>query len=151
MIITSALQWIMNCAVGTPFQKNSKIEENYLKPETLVIVALTEVDLSGTYSVKSLFWERVTTVRNSLETNEGYLGGAIRREIFGSRAWTMTVWKDEKSLDNFVESREHERAMKEGGSAVRKAKFYRGKKKWKELPLPWDIVQHLIEEEGRAE
>lgn len=47
----------MNCAVGTPFQKNSKIEENYLKPETLVIVALTEVDLSGTYSVKSLFWE----------------------------------------------------------------------------------------------
>lgn len=151
MILASTLQWIMSCAVGTPFQKNSKLDESVLKPETLVTVALTEVDISGSYSVKSVFWDRVGSVRSSLESNPGFLGGSIRREIFGSRAWTMTIWKDEQSLENFVESREHERAMKEGGPAVRKAKFYRGKKMWKEIPLSWDIAEQLIDEEGRVE
>jgi hypothetical protein len=152
LMILSLLNLLSNCAIGTPFAKSSKINDFGLKPETQVTIAITEVDIEGASSSnRSTFWDRVSSVRSSLDSNKGYLGGAIRREIFGSRAWTMTTWINEEALEQFVESREHERAMKEGEPAVKKAKFYRGKRAWSEIPLDWKEAERLIDEEGRSE
>lgn len=147
----SILVWISNCTIATPFQKNDRLKLSDLKKQTLVVVAITEVEIKGSFSLRSIFWNRVSSVRSSLAENEGYLGGAIRRELFGNRAWTMTVWKDEISLDRFVESVEHERAMREGGPAVTKSKFYRGYKQWQEIPLSWETAEKIMEEEARVE
>lgn len=151
MTLLSIATWISNCAMATPFTKSTQINQVNLTPEKEVVLALTEVHITGQSKDKSTFWDRVMSVRNSLESNPGYLGSAIRREIFGSRAWTMTVWKDEESLDAFVYSREHERAMKDGAPAVKKALFYRSKRKWKEIPIDWKEAEALILEEGREE
>ncbi|MCZ8344296.1 MAG: hypothetical protein O9301_14775 [Leptospira sp.] len=142
---------ISNCVVGTPFQKSSKLSDYKIKEDTVVVVALTEVETKGSISDLWTFWKRVSSVRESIESNPGYLGGSIRRQLFGSKAWTMTVWKDEESIDNFVYAKEHERAMKEGGPAVKRGRFYRIQKQWKEVPIPWEVAEELVHEEGRME
>jgi len=151
MIFFSMFQWILNCAISSPFQKSSKIAQYNLTPDSIVTVALTEVDIYGSYSDKSTFWDRVSSVRSSLEENDGYLASAIRKEIFGSRAWTMTIWKNDEALEQFIYSRAHERAMKDGAPAVKNSKFYRSQRTWKELPMAWEVVEKLIYEEGRME
>lgn len=151
MVFLFVWQSISSCAIATPFQKSPKFDTIEMTPETIVILALTEVEITGSSADKSTFWDRVTSVRKSLDVMPGYLGGAIRREILGPRAWTQTVWRSEEELDLFVASREHERAMREGAPAVKTSKFYRGRHAWKELPMGWDVVEKLIEEEGRKE
>jgi heme-degrading monooxygenase HmoA len=42
----------------------------------------------------------------------GLLGHAVRFEIFGNKAWTMTAWKDEASLTAFVRSPAHRAAVR---------------------------------------
>ncbi|PKA26439.1 DUF3291 domain-containing protein [Leptospira levettii] len=150
-MIMILLIWLIHCKIATPFQRNESVNKDLYENETEVVIAITEVEISGSYSLRSIFWNRVSSVRSKLNQNEGYLGGAIRREIFGNRAWTMTVWKNESALDQFVYSKEHEIAMKEGGPAVKKSKFYRGFVKWKELPISWERAEKLIDEEGRTE
>ncbi|PJZ36862.1 hypothetical protein CH354_12270 [Leptospira levettii] len=150
-MIMILFSWLIHCKIATPFQRNESVNKDLYENETEVVIAITEVEISGSYSLRSIFWNRVSSVRSKLNQNEGYLGGAIRREIFGNRAWTMTVWKNESALDQFVYSKEHERAMKEGGPAVKKSKFYRGFVKWKELPISWERAEKLIDEEGRTE
>ncbi len=142
---------VSNCTVAAPFQKSSRFEQYNITENTEVLVALTEVEIHGSIFDQFTFWRRVTSVRGSLEENKGYLGVTIRREIFGSMAWTMTVWKDESSLEDFVYSREHERAMKDGAPAVKRGRFFRIKKQWKDLPMPWEEATHLVHEEGRVE
>lgn len=151
MTLLSIATWITNCAFATPFAKSKKVEDLKITPETEVVFAITEVHIQGSSNNKNTFWDRVFSVRDNLESNPGYLGSSIRREVLGSRAWTMTVWKDTESLEAFVYSREHERAMKEGAPAVQKALFYRSKKKWKDLPIPWKEAEALILEDGREE
>ncbi|MCW7512604.1 hypothetical protein [Leptospira levettii] len=150
-MIMILLSWLIHCKIATLFQRNESVNKDLYENETEVVIVITEVEISESYSLRSIFWNRVSSVRSKLNQNEGYLGGAIRREIFGNRAWTMTVWKNESALDQFVYSKEHEIAMKEGGPAVKKSKFYRGFVKWKELPISWERAEKLIDEEGRTE
>ncbi|TGM05201.1 DUF3291 domain-containing protein [Leptospira jelokensis] len=151
LIMITFLNWFSYCTIATPFQKNINPKNAMLSNDSSVVIAITEVEIEGSYSIRSIFWDRVSSVRSKLDQNEGYLGGAIRREIFGNRAWTMTVWKNESALDQFVYSLEHERAMKEGGPAVKKSKFYRGFRTWNEIPLSWKVAETLLAEEGRVE
>ncbi len=151
IMLATFISTIVGCTIASPFQKSSKIDSTLIKPETIVLVALTEVETKGSILEQITFWKRVSSVRSSLEDNKGYLGGCIRRQVFGNRAWTMTVWENEDSLEGFVYSREHERAMKEGAPAVEANRFYRIRKPWKHIPLPWKDVEMLVRENGRME
>ncbi|GBF51749.1 hypothetical protein LPTSP4_32870 [Leptospira ryugenii] len=150
-LLVALTSWISNCAFASPFQKSAQINQFNLQPDSEVLIALTEVDIAGTNADRSTFWDRVSSVRNDLKNRPGFLGASIRKEVFGSRAWTMTVWTNEEALEDFVYAKEHERAMKEGAPAVRKGTFYRGKKKWKEIPIAWEEAERLLSEEGRTE
>lgn len=145
------VSFLINCAISAPFQKSSQFDKYNVNDNTEVVVALTEVEIHGSLLNQLTFWRRVSSVRSNIESNNGYLAGSIRREIFGSNAWTMTVWKDEDSIDNFIYSQEHERAMKEGAPAVKKGRFFRIRKQWRELPLAWEEAINLVHEEGRIE
>jgi len=149
MMLTTIFSAVIGCTVASPFQQSSKLGSTSIQPETIVVVALTEVETKGSIFEQITFWKRVSSVRSSLEDNQGYLGGSIRRQLFGNRAWTMTVWENEDSLENFVDSREHERAMKEGAPAVEANRFYRIRKPWKDVPIKWEEVETLIKENGR--
>jgi heme-degrading monooxygenase HmoA len=148
-MISLITSWITSCTVHSPFQKSEKLQNYNLTDESIVIVALTQVETGFNPINLATFWSRVMDVRSSLDTNPGYLGGSIRRQLIGSKAWTMTVWKDSDSLDDFIYSKTHEKAMKDGAPAVNKSIFYRIKKKWKEIPIDWETAVKEIEENGR--
>jgi heme-degrading monooxygenase HmoA len=136
--------FLANCTVGTPFTKSNQSKQLTLKDNQKIILSITEAHTSGSIFDRFTFWRRVSDVRNDLDNNQGYLGGAIRREIFGSKAWTMTAWVDEQSLEDFVLSREHDRAIKEGSKALAKANFYRKEMEWRQVPLSWEeAIQEL--------
>lgn len=149
MLVSFISSFLSHCALGIPFQKSDQWTKLDIQPNTNVLVAFTEVKTGGSFWDRRIFWSRVSDVRNSLHTNTGYLGGSIRREFFGDYAWTVTVWKDEDSLEKFIFDREHTRAMKEGDAAVAKGKFLRMWKPAREVPIDWDIAIPLIREEGR--
>lgn len=151
LVITMFFSTLAGCAIASPFKKSPKIDSSLIDPDTIVVVALTEVHTKGSILEQITFWKRVSSVRNSLEDNQGFLGGSIRRQIFGNQAWTMTVWENEDSLDDFIYSKEHERAMKEGAPAVESNRFYRMNRPWKDVPLAWEEVEILIKEKGRLD
>lgn len=149
MFISLISSFLSHCAVGTPFQKSEHWTTLKIQPNTTVLVAYTEVKTGGTFWDRRIFWSRVSDVRNSLNANSGYLGGSIRREIFGEYAWTMTVWTDEDALEKFIFDKEHSRAMKDADAAVAKGKFLRIWKPTSEVPMDWNVAVPLIREEGR--
>jgi heme-degrading monooxygenase HmoA len=144
-----ALLFTLNCTVAAPFKKSTQWDQKKVQSSTKVLVAYTEVKITGSIWDQRIFWNRVSDVRRSLDENQGYLGGSIRRELFGEYAWTMTVWTDEESLEEFIDSREHSRAMKEGDSAVGGGKFLRIWVDAESLPLPWEEAITKIRNEGR--
>lgn len=143
VLLTTSLL-LSNCVIGSPFTKSQQSRTLDLKDEQEVVLAITEATTTGSIFERFIFWRRVSDVNNDLNNNKGYLGGSIRRQVFGSKAWTMTVWLDEESLENFVESRIHARAMREGANALEKSNFHRMRVQWKNLPLTWqEAIQEL--------
>lgn len=88
VLLTTSLL-LSNCVIGSPFTKSQQSRTLDLKDEQEVILAITEATTTGTIFERFTFWRRVSDVNNDLNNNKGYLGGSIRREVFGSKAWTM--------------------------------------------------------------
>jgi hypothetical protein len=79
----------------------------------------------------------------------GFVGYAKRTRLFGNEAWTMTIWADEKSLNDFVESKVHQTAIRESINALASANFARVELKRAEMPLSWDRALQLLAQNGR--
>lgn len=74
-----------------------------------LVVAVTNARLH--YWRRGPFDRYTQEVYAKMDTHEGYLGGAIKREIFGREVWTFTVWRDKAALKKFVHSAGHLNAM----------------------------------------
>jgi len=67
------------------------------------------------------FWDNNKILYKSLTTEEEHpnlIGFQLKKEVFGPRAWTLTIWKDEESLKAFVRSDAHRKGMREGRDAL---------------------------------
>lgn len=147
--LLSVCVWLMlsACTVGTPFNSSKALEA--MPNDVHVVVGVTHV-MTGDDSAKNkIFWDYTMRVVDSLPSHDGYLGHRIRRRIFGNEAWTMTVWTDEKALQNFVSGAQHSDAIKNGLDAVTKARFVRFVLAKAQIPLSWDDAEKVMDEKGR--
>lgn len=94
-----------SCTISTPL-RDKRLEGR----KSLVVVAVTNAILKPGRE-KGLFFKYSKEILEKLPNHKGYLGGSIRREVFGNEAWTLTVWESEAALQNFVMSGEHLNAM----------------------------------------
>jgi heme-degrading monooxygenase HmoA len=133
--------------IGMPFRGTDALDN--LPPETLVTVGMTHVTNGDDSKKNDVFWDHTYAVIDSLPTHAGYLGHKVRKEIFGNEAWTMTVWKDEESLNGFVRGDKHGEAIQNGLDAVAKARFVRFTIERSKIPLPWDEAEKIMNEKGR--
>jgi heme-degrading monooxygenase HmoA len=141
-IILMFLSFLFNCKISTPFKKfNTTIPK-----DQIVIIGLTYIEVGKESHHTKIFWNHVFSIKDSIQENDGILGISIRRELFGNRGWTMTIWKDEDSLDSFVEGKRHRIAMKEGMPALIKTKFLRIERRYEEIPIAWKEVEKLLED-----
>jgi len=144
ILLFSFSNFINSLTFSTPFKEfNSKFPK-----EKDVVLSITYIEINKSSSELSKFWEHVFSIRNKMNENPGVLGVSIRKSIFSNKAWTMTIWEDESSLENFVEGERHRTAIKEGRTTILKTKFYRNTIKYSELPISWDYAERLVEEKG---
>jgi len=69
------------------------------------------------------FFKDTKAVLATMADQPGLLGHAVRFEIFGNKAWTMTAWKDEASLTAFVRSPAHREAVRRSGETAQNIRF----------------------------
>jgi heme-degrading monooxygenase HmoA len=141
LMVTSA------CKIGPPFYRTPALETGG-SPEDKVVVGLTYVKTGKNRQAVNRFWSHVTKVNSAMKSQPGYLGGAIRRQIFGKQGWTMSVWKDHASLDAFVESEYHQKAIREGMAGLDISRFARIEVRRDEVPLSWKRVEEVLTKYG---
>jgi len=136
------------CAVSTTFTgpKSQRLEKNQE-----VIVVVTHAILKETSEKKSTFWSYVTQIENSLNEHDGFIGFSKRRTLLGDEAWTLTVWKDVASLNKFVRSKIHQRAIQEAMPSLNSMRFTRFTTSAKKLPVPWEQALKVLEEQNIRE
>jgi len=70
------------------------------------------------------------------------LGYSVLARPLSKRFWTLSVWKDEAALRNFVQCPPHMRVMTALTPHVGETKFARWTVKGAQLPLSWDDALH---------
>ncbi|MEM7602646.1 MAG: antibiotic biosynthesis monooxygenase [Verrucomicrobiota bacterium] len=95
------------------------------------------------------FFSDLNATMESIREHEGLVGYAARKQLIGSKVWTVSVWRDKAALRRFVRSDAHQAAI-EGGSisreSVRSAMF---EVEPGDLPIPWkSVVEALKTQEG---
>lgn len=138
---------ISSCKIGTPWEEKKTKDMNLEKE---VIVGLTYIEAGVDSAKNKIFWKNTFEVKNKLKDYPGYIGGSIRKEIFGNRGWTMSVWEDEESLEKFVYGERHQRAIEVGMPALIKTKFARVKVKRSKIPLDWEEVERILNVEAKS-
>ena len=135
------------CTVGTPYRESRPAGG---EPQGLVVIALTEATLGPDRAARAAFWEGVRAVESDLPNQQGLLGHALRRELFGNRAWTMTVWESERDLDRFVTAPVHAQAIRAGSAAVVGQRFATITRPRAAVPLPWAEALDVLAREGQG-
>jgi quinol monooxygenase YgiN len=135
------------CAVATPFRDTATGRAG---EAGVAIVALTEATLGPDRAARAAFWDGVRTVERTLPAQPGLLGYALRRDILGNRAWTMTVWESEADLNRFVSSPAHAAAIRGGNPAIAGQRFATVTRPRAAGPLPWAEALDVLAREGQG-
>ena len=145
------LSSFFGCVIDTPL-KGPGVESGSgeMKDEAeTVFVSLTYAVLVDDPKLNSTFWSHVGMVEASLPGHPGFVGYSKRKRLFGNEAWTMTIWTDEKSLNDFIESEVHQTAIRDSMKALDSATFARIELKREEIPLSWKSALPLLDKYGR--
>jgi heme-degrading monooxygenase HmoA len=144
-----AMTTLPSCEVATPFRG-----PGYARPDGVILPgAGPTVWVAVTYAVldnssRGTFDDYSRKVVESLPQNDGYIGHSVRAKLLGNKMWTMTVWRDEPSLNSFVRSPLHREAVRKGLGGVLRGKFLRFEHPTDAAPPSWDEVlaqMHAIE------
>ena len=142
---------LTGCAVATPFRGPGYDPDLgvTLEGNGSVVVAVTEAVLRNDRFKRTDFWTQVSSVEGTLIEMPGLIGYSKRTSLFGPQAWTVTVWKDEASLNAFVQSDVHQRAIAEAFDALKLARFVRFQAARTDVPVSWDRAIEMLEQQGR--
>lgn len=147
MSLLLMLQILSACTISKPFKQTKELKT--LPKNQVVIVGLTYAAIKKDQK-KHVFWDNVESIIKSLDDQPGFLGYSVRRGLLGNEAWTMTVWKDKNSLQSFISSDAHVKAMKEGSTVIKKASFHNFKTEVKNIPISWKEAINLLDQNGRS-
>lgn len=104
-IMISALA--SGCAISMPFQVTDEGKAFISRPDSShsMVVSVTEATLPQGFRAKRIFWKQIRNLLRVLPEENGLLGYSVRRAVSGTRAWTLTVWKDEPTMQAFSRRR----------------------------------------------
>lgn len=120
--VGALLSSLWSCTVSTPF-RGPGYSNGTPGSDGDVIVAVTHATLHR--GNRSAFDKHTSLVIKDIPTHAGYLGHSVRKQLFGNEVWTLSVWRDHVSLDEFVRAPVHREAIKQGIDAIIEAQFLR--------------------------
>jgi hypothetical protein len=135
------------CTFGMPFRGALSEAGSGVTPSPdTVVVAVTHAVLRPDRAARSSFWSYVRTVGDTLPDQPGFVGYSLRRTLLGGEGWTLTVWRDDASLDAFATHPIHLAAIRESGDALESFRSARIELPAAEIPLSWGRALQLFEE-----
>ena len=145
-LLLSAIFALAGCAIATPTTVVEGVAG--LDDDHLLTVAITEAHHAAIGRDRSNFWHHTKAVAKQMDQHSGLVQYALRRELFGTRAWTLSVWKDEDSLNRFYWSRVHAQAMAVATDGLSGGKFARLQIPASEIAeLSWDRALLAIQKQ----
>lgn len=141
----SALPFLGSCQISTPFRGPAFEGEQgsgILDAQGQIVVAITEGRVEGPGD----FWGHLRRVEDALARADGLLGYSLRTQIFGRTVWTMSAWKNRDALQNFLRSRAHRDAVRDGGIPRSSVRSRILEVDAQTFPLPWRRALSLVRE-----
>jgi heme-degrading monooxygenase HmoA len=135
--------WLTGCAFSAPFKKTALAREGGLTPDRPVLLVVSSTEHRP--GMRSEFFKDTKAVLATMGEQPGLLGHAVRFEIFGNKAWTMTAWKDEASLTAFVRSPAHREAVRRSGETAQNIRFASVEMPLGALPMSWAEARRLLD------
>jgi hypothetical protein len=75
--------------------------------------------------------------RRQLKTTRGVIGYSLDAKLFARKFWTLSVWEDQQSLNNFVRQIPHSQIMQSMAPHMGKSQFAQWSVTAAEIPLDW--------------
>lgn len=74
----------------------------------------------------------------------GLVGNSLQAQLLNKSFWTLSVWRDESSLDTFLQALPHLRIMQQLRPYMGQTQFVRWQARGAELPPTWpDAMKRL--------
>ena len=89
------------------------------------------------YRALPSFFRFTFQAQRQLKSATGLIGYAMSVNPWSLQAWTISVWEDQQSLDNFVNRLPHSRIMQALAPHMGKTKFAQWPVSAAEIPLDW--------------
>ncbi|MEO0652287.1 MAG: antibiotic biosynthesis monooxygenase [Planctomycetota bacterium] len=133
------------CTVSTPFRgpgfEDGRLGD--LGADGTVVVALTQATLKA--GASRAFFEASGEIADEMEQAPGHLGHSLRRVLFGSEAWTLSVWEDRDALRGFIRQPAHTEAMKRADEWIETFMTDNFEVRRSALPLSWGRAIEILE------
>jgi len=106
------------------------------KPESTYLALLSYLPLRHFRAVPKFFRYTAQT-RRQLKTTAGIIGYALQGRPFSRQFWTLSVWEDQQSLNNFVSQIPHSQIMQVLAPHMGETKFAQWTVTSCEIPPDW--------------
>jgi quinol monooxygenase YgiN len=112
------------------------------------VALLSYLPLKSYWRMPSFFYY-TAQVAKQLASARGLLGYSVLTRPLSKRFWTLSAWKDETALGDFVQKPPHVRIMTALALDMEQTKFWRWTVKGSQLPLRWDDALRRFADNSR--
>ena|SRR2546427_11871055 len=93
-----------------------------------------------------VFLRHVEAIRKQLSASRGLIGYSLRADFPERQFWTLSIWEDGATLEEFVHGAPHVGIMKTLRPHMAKTKFVRWKTLWSSLAPTWEDALARLED-----
>jgi len=90
------------------------------------------------------FFRFTSEIRRQLRTAPGLIGYSLDARPLARTFWTLSVWRDQQSLSDFVAAVPHSRIMQSLAPHMGKSQFAQWTVESNEIPLDWNTAKARI-------
>ena len=109
-------------------------------PDKTYLALISYLPLRHFRAIPDFFRFSLQTHRQ-LKTTPGVIGYCLEAKPFSRKFWTLSVWEDQKSLNNFVRQIPHSQIMQALAPHMGKSQFARWSVTHAEIPLDWSSAK----------
>ena len=106
------------------------------EPDREYLALLSYLPLNR-YRMIPQFLRYSSEVRAQLKESDGLVGYSLLAQLFRRRFWTLSVWRDEQALMDFVRKLPHRKVMGDLQGHMGKTEFARWKISSSSIPSSW--------------
>jgi hypothetical protein len=94
------------------------------------------------------FFKYTFETQRQLRTAAGLIGYSLEAQLFRRKFWTLSVWLDQRSLQDFVGTIPHSHIMQALAGHMGRSRFEQWTVQSNEIPLDWNAAKARISYPG---